>query len=73
LSPKAESNALVYTPEQAAPLIVSTPGTMARWRRTGKGPRFIRVGKKIAYRRSDLEAWLDGQTYSNTAQGKGRR
>lgn len=68
LSPKAETNALVETPETAAPLILSTPGTMARWRRTGKGPRFIRVGKKIAYRRSDLEAWLTKQTCGSTAQ-----
>ncbi len=33
----------------------------------GRGPRFIRVGRFIRYRRSDWEAWLDAQTCSSTS------
>jgi excisionase family DNA binding protein len=31
--------------------------TLKRWRRTGAGPRFLRVGRHIRYRTADVEAW----------------
>ena len=31
--------------------------TLKRWRRTGYGPKFIRIGKHIRYRLIDIEAW----------------
>jgi hypothetical protein len=31
--------------------------TLKRWRRTGDGPRFLRVGRHIRYRLTDVEAW----------------
>ena len=36
--------------------------TLAQWRYLGTGPAYIKVGKHVRYRRSDLEAWLDSQT-----------
>ena len=36
-------------------------GTLANWRAEGRGPRYIKSGKQILYRVSDLEAWLDAQ------------
>lgn len=32
--------------------------SLARWRATGEGPRFYRMGRRIRYARSDIEAWL---------------
>ena len=37
---------------------VST-STLAKWRLTGTGPPFLKVGKKILHRQSDLEKFLD--------------
>ena len=31
--------------------------TVKRWRKTGTGPRFIRVGRHVRYRLADVEAW----------------
>jgi excisionase family DNA binding protein len=31
-----------------------------RWRQDGSGPKAVRVGKHLRWRRSDVEAWLDG-------------
>ena len=31
--------------------------TLKRWRRTGFGPRFLRAGRHIRYRLTDVEAW----------------
>jgi len=40
--------------------------TLERWRCTGQGPRFIRAGRKVFYRRSDVEAWLTSRTVTHT-------
>ena len=36
--------------------------TMAHWRSEMRGPAFIKMGHKVAYRGSDLNAWLEAQT-----------
>jgi len=35
--------------------------TIYAWRSAGKGPRGVRVGKHLRYRRSDVDAWLEKQ------------
>lgn len=37
---------------------VSLP-TLARYRADGTGPKFIRIGRSVRYRREDVLAWLD--------------
>ena len=44
-----------------------TPDTLAAWRKSGKGPPFIRIGNRVFYREEDYETWLaarraDGQS-----------
>ncbi|MBX7159337.1 MAG: helix-turn-helix domain-containing protein [Acidimicrobiia bacterium] len=34
-------------------------GTLYQWRHTNRGPRGIKVGGHVRYRRSDVEAWLE--------------
>jgi hypothetical protein len=36
--------------------------TLRQWRYYGKGPRFVKIGKHVRYRVSDLNAWLDANT-----------
>lgn len=36
--------------------------TLAQWRYAGSGPRYMRVGKHVRYRWSDIEIWLAEQT-----------
>lgn len=38
-----------------------------RWRVTGTGPRGIRIGKHVRYRRADVEAWLEANSTPTTA------
>ena len=42
--------------------------TLRYWRHTGTGPRSFRIGKRIAYKREDVETWLAKQ-YATTAVG----
>jgi len=42
--------------------------TAQRWRVTGDGPPFVRLGPhKIVYRFSDAEAWAAGRTFAHRA------
>lgn len=46
------------TPAAAFYLGVAS-GTLRNMRSQGRGPVFYRVGKRIVYRRADLDAFLD--------------
>jgi excisionase family DNA binding protein len=46
----------------AADLLGMSYRTLQAWRAEGKGPPFIRAGRAIRYRRSDLRAWMDKNT-----------
>ena len=44
------------------------PRSAQRWRSTGDGPRWIRLGqRRILYRVSDVEEWLKERTYRHRA------
>jgi len=54
--------------QQAARTIDVTPGTLSVWRSTGRyNLPFIKVGRKVRYRRADLDAWLESRTHANGA------
>lgn len=36
--------------------------TATKWRAKAKGPPFIKVGRLVRYRRSDVDAWLRANT-----------
>ena len=55
------------TPEQTAAFLCVSPGTLANWRVTGAGPTFIKVGRKVAYRTTDVLAWLESNARQNTS------
>jgi hypothetical protein len=47
--------------------------TAQRWRVTGDGPPFVRLGPhKIVYRLSDAETWAAGRTFAHRADGLSR-
>ena len=52
---------LLDTPALATELNASKP-TIVSWRRNRVGPDFIRVGRLIRYRRTDVDRWLEEQT-----------
>jgi hypothetical protein len=44
------------------------PRSLQRWRMTGDGPAFVRVGaRRVLYRVRDIENWLDQRTFASTA------
>jgi len=61
------TNPLLSTTD-AAPQIGIKPTTLEIWRVQGKGPRYLKIGRLVRYRLSDLTAWLDAQTRNNTSE-----
>lgn len=52
----------LLTVEQVAHWIGKPKATLYAWRTRGLGPRAIRVGNVLRYRRSEVERWLDADT-----------
>lgn len=48
------------TPEEVAERLHVSRGTLANWRVTGAGPRFIKWGRKVLYPISELEKFEKG-------------
>lgn len=47
----------------AAAMLDVTPGTLSVWRSTGRySLPFVKIGRKVRYRKADIEAWLDRRT-----------
>ena len=58
------ANRLKTRPDAESP----SERTIERWRTNGTGPKFIKVGRRVFYRESAIERWLDQQTRSHTNQ-----
>jgi excisionase family DNA binding protein len=66
----AASENLLYDTDEAAQLLKSKPRTLERWRTYGNGPKFVKLGRRVRYRRAALDAFLLQQERSHTAEGK---
>ncbi|MCL2876496.1 MAG: helix-turn-helix domain-containing protein [Betaproteobacteria bacterium] len=52
----------LLTPAQAAELLNVSEGTLSIWRWSGRyGLPYVKVGRKVLYRKSDLINWLEGR------------
>jgi excisionase family DNA binding protein len=55
----------LLTEQQTAQLLNISVRTLQAWRIKLAGPRFVRAGRAIRYRRSDLTAWIEANTVSH--------
>jgi predicted DNA-binding transcriptional regulator AlpA len=58
----------VLTPEETASVLRCALSSLARWRWNGEGPRFIKVGGNVRYRRRDLREWMDSRAHTSTTK-----
>ncbi len=56
----------------AADYVGLSISTLAKWRITGFGPRYIKAGARVLYDRADLDEWLVSRRRSNTAEAHSR-
>jgi hypothetical protein len=53
-------------PEEVADWVRRPKTTLAFWRTRGIGPKSARVGGRVLYKQSDVEAWIAEQFKSAT-------
>ena len=63
---------LTLTAGDAAKLVGLAPSTLAKLRLTGNGPLYCKLGRRVVYRRADLEAWLQSRTTRDTSDADDR-
>lgn len=53
----------IYRPRQAGDYLGGvSPSTLAKWRMTGRGPEFVRIGQTlVGYRRSALDRFASAR------------
>ncbi|CRK54419.1 conserved hypothetical protein [Rhodococcus sp. RD6.2] len=54
------------TPEEVAEFMRTSTGRLAQLRYKGGGPRFVRDGRRVLYRWTDVHAWVDEQVHVRT-------
>ena len=59
---------VLNTPEAARYVRLSKP-TLERFRISGDGPKFLKLGGAVRYRRADLDAWLESRVTRSTSEG----
>ena len=58
----------LLTQRQASEMLALSERTLERFRISGIGPKFVRMGKSIRYRLSDVEAWIASRTVGSTSE-----
>ncbi|WP_323765502.1 helix-turn-helix domain-containing protein [Marinovum sp.] len=51
----------IFFPEDLELRVLGSVEKLAQWRHRNRGPAFIRIGRRIAYHGSDLNAYLNAQ------------
>jgi predicted DNA-binding transcriptional regulator AlpA len=59
--------------KEAARILGVHPNTLCKWRIYGRGPQFIKVGRRIRYSTNKISTWMSERTYSNTSEYRERQ
>jgi hypothetical protein len=47
--------------DETARILHQEPATLTGWRHEGRGPPWVKIGRRCFYRRADIHAWLAEQ------------
>jgi hypothetical protein len=61
-------NDTVFDAAAAADFTGLAVATLAKLRCVGGGPAYLKLGRKVLYRRSDLVEWLHARRVANTTE-----
>jgi predicted DNA-binding transcriptional regulator AlpA len=66
------NNPTAFTAAEAARVLGLASSTLAKLRLTGNGPTYCKLGRRVVYRRTDLEAWLESRVARDTSDAGAR-
>jgi hypothetical protein len=61
------SPAELVSDAEAAQILFVLPHTLATWRSEKRGPAYVKLGRRVFYRRDDLNAFIAAQRREPTA------
>ena len=59
---------VTLTTAQAAELLGIKHGTLEIWRIQGKSPKYMKIGRAVRYRKSDVLEFMENCTREHTAE-----
>lgn len=59
---------MLLTQAETAELLRLSERTLERWRVLGGGPVFCKLGKRVLYRRADLDEWIASHVVHSTSE-----
>jgi predicted DNA-binding transcriptional regulator AlpA len=65
-----DANDRLLSIKQAAVILNLTTSSLAKWRVYGGGPEFVKLGRRILYRQSALDSFIEAKTYPHTSAYK---
>ncbi len=57
----------LLTPHDAARFLALSKSWLAKLRMTGDGPAYVKLGRQVRYRLSDLQAWTEKAVCQSTS------
>jgi len=54
---------------EVAALLGLSPRTLERYRCTGFGPRYHKLGRRVLYRSADIDTWIASRLRTSTSDG----
>lgn len=64
-----EDNGSVFlNAKQASQLLGLSVSSLAKWRLSGQGPSYSKLGRRVVYQRSKIEEWMQRNTHTSTSE-----
>ena len=63
----------LLTQREASALLRLSERTLERFRLTGLGPVFVKAGRRVLYRESDLEVWVASRVRGSTSESQEKK
>ena len=64
----ANAESGIFTTSEAAAYTKMAVPTLERFRLTGEGPIFAKLGGSVRYRRCDLDKWIESRLVRSTSE-----
>ena len=58
----------LMTQEEVSALFDVSMPVLANWRSAGKGPKFVKLGGRVKYRKADVEAFINSNVRQSTTE-----
>mgnify|MGYP001277143990 CR=1 FL=1 len=68
VTPIRGNDLILVDNKQAAQILQINEKTLANWRSSGKSPKYVKVGRCIRYRLSDLTTWIEANSRNHTGE-----